>query len=92
MIDAATTTPLAPALAARDVWVARIVALCRALNQARDTVTWTRARLDQFINHEFETTDGLDSMAFESFPRLEALLRARLDKLQVLRQGSGLNA
>ena len=91
MIDTAETA-LAPAIKARDVWVARIERLCRELNQTRDTITWTRARLDQFINHEFETTDGLDSMAFESFPLLEARLRARLDGLQGLRQGSALNA
>lgn len=62
----------------REAWEAKIHALCRALNEAGAHPRWARSQLHLFINETFEVTDGMDSMTFESFPRLERLLMAKL--------------
>jgi hypothetical protein len=71
----------------RAEYIERLQQLCRDLNEAGDSVRWTPSQLHMWINARFDVTDGVDALAFESFPQTISELQGRLDSLRTPAEG-----
>lgn len=67
----------------RELYVQTIVDLGKKLNAANDSIVWKGGTLKEFINKEFEVTDGLDALSFESMDSLIKTLETRLVDLEM---------
>jgi hypothetical protein len=45
--------------------VDHIANLCKWLNEHKDSIAWKKSTLTEYINHKYDTTDGVASLAFK---------------------------
>ncbi len=72
-----------PPIVSRESLQAEIMDLCKRLNLAGDTKTWSKAILNEFINEHYSVDDGLDSLSTPFMVELKALLNGRLLDLDI---------
>jgi hypothetical protein len=61
--------------------VDHIANLCKWLNEHKDSIAWTKSTLTEYINHKYDTTDGIASLAFKELDETIEDLTQRLGAL-----------
>lgn len=71
------------AAVSREALEGEIMDLCKRLNLAGDTMTWTKTTLNEFTNEQYSVEDGVDSLSTPFMVELKALLTKRLFDLDI---------
>lgn len=61
--------------------VDHIANLCKWLNEHKDSIAWTKTTLTEYVNHKYDTADGIAALAFKELDETIADLTERLSAL-----------
>jgi len=76
------SAPANPEADKRKADIENIFAICRQLNEAGDSIKWSKKTMDEYANPMFEVVNGVDELDAEKLEQLTADLNERLATLK----------